>query len=614
MVYFRVFVMCGIFGYTGRTQVLPILLEGLRALEYRGYDSAGIFIPGAGAFKEVGAVHNLINELPDDLTGTSGIGHMRWATHGKPTRKNAHPHRGAHGHVWVVHNGIVENYKALKARLEEEGHTFESETDTEVIAHLIEKEAGDACLTGEALARALSHVRGAYGIAVIDARCPDVLFAARWGSPITVGVGEEGMFVSSDPTALLPHTRSAVYLEDGEYAVLTPREYRIFTFDQQARAPVVSPLDWDPEDLKKEGYETYLLKEIMEGPEVLKNSVRGRLVPEEGRAVLGGIERFADELRALRHLTIVACGTAFYAGLYGKYLIEELTDIHVDVEAASEFRYRRMVHRPHSAVLAITQSGETADTLESVKEAKRKGFLTLGIVNVVGSSITRITDAGIYNHAGPEISVASTKAYLSQLEVLALLALFLARQREMGEAEGEVLAREMLALPEKVAAVLARREEVCALAARWKDARDFLFLARKGNVGVAYEGALKLKEITYVHAEGYAAGELKHGPLAMIDRHFPTIAVVLQDSVYEKNVSTLEEIKAREGPVIAVVTEGDTVVREIADAVVEVPAVSEHLSPMVSVVPLHLFAYYMGRARGLDVDRPRNLAKSVTVE
>ncbi len=606
--------MCGIFAYTGAKEAERILLEGLRTLEYRGYDSAGIYLPQDGIFKSVGTVDVLAGELPEHAASTSGIAHTRWATHGLPTKKNAHPHHGPEKRVWLVHNGIIENYKELRRGLEEEGDMFLTETDSEVLAYLIEGELSDADSLVEAVTRALRMVRGTYGIAVIDASEPTTIVAARMGSPIALGLGDGENMIASDASAIVRHTKHVVYLNDGEYAVVRPDSYQVFTLDHKKQDPTPSLIEWDIEDVKKQGYAHFMLKEIMEGPEVIRNTIRGRLNPIEGDVKLGGIESVAEDLKNIERLVIVACGTAYYAGLYGKYLIEELSGIHVDVEIASEFRYRSTQLSGKTAVLAVTQSGETADTLACIKEAKKNGTLTLGIINVVGSTIAREVDAGIYNHAGPEIGVASTKAYLSQLSVFVLLALYFGRRHGLSQAEGLRLIHALESIPALLERVLQSSDEIKALAARFKDHRDFLYIGRKGNFGTAYEGALKLKEISYLHAEGYGAGEMKHGPIAMIDPHFPTFAIAPRDSVYEKTVSNVEEIKARKGPVIAVVTEGDVPLRELADAVVEIPDVTEELTPLLAVVPLHLFAYHLGVARGYNVDRPRNLAKSVTVE
>ncbi|NBD73931.1 glutamine--fructose-6-phosphate transaminase (isomerizing), partial [Patescibacteria group bacterium] len=569
---------------------------------------------GEGIFKSVGTVDVLAHELPETAQSTSGIAHTRWATHGLPTKGNAHPHHGPERRVWLVHNGIIENYKELKRDLQDEGDAFVSETDSEVLAYLIEGELAHADSLEEAVTRALQMVRGTFGIAVMDAAEPETIIAARMGSPIALGLGNEENLVASDASAIVRHTKHVVYLNDGEYAVVRPDSFQVFTLDHKKQDPAQYVIEWDIEDVKKQGYPHFMLKEIMEGPEVIRNTLRGRLNPAEGDVKLGGIESVAEELREVERLVIVACGTAYYAGLYGKYLIEELSGIHVDVEIASEFRYQNTNLSGKTAVLAVTQSGETADTLACIKEAKKNGTLTLGIVNVVGSTIARESDAGIYNHAGPEIGVASTKAYLSQLAVFVLLGLYFGRRRGLSQAEGLRLINDLARIPDHLETVLAQSEAIKALAREYADHRDFLFIGRKGNFGTAYEGALKLKEISYLHAEGYGAGEMKHGPIAMIDESFPTFAIAPQDSVYEKTVSNVEEIKARKGPVVAVVTAGDQELSALADHVIEIPAVTEELAPILAVVPTHLFAYHLGVARDYNVDRPRNLAKSVTVE
>ena len=606
--------MCGIFAYTGTEKAVPTLLDGLRTLEYRGYDSAGLFAPGVGTFKAVGNVDNLAKIAPTDTDATSGISHTRWATHGLPTETNAHPHKAQGEKMWLVHNGIIENYKDIREKLEKEGHTFETETDTEVLAHLIEYEATKEEDFTCAVVEALKHVRGTYGIAVMHADMPEQIITARMGSPIAIGIGNGENCIASDASAIIRHTKDILYLNDGEYAVITPDSYHVYTLDHEKCDVEPDTIEWDIDEVKKGGYDHYMLKEIMEGPEVLRNSARGRVVLEEGNARLGGLKGFEKELREIERLIIVACGTASYAATYGKYLIEELAGIPVEVEIGSEFRYRKMSLSEKTAVLAITQSGETADTRACIAEAKRKGLLTLGIVNVVGSTIARETDAGIYNHAGPEVSVASTKAYLSQLEVIGLLGLYLGRARGLSQSDGKKFAEELLALPEKVQSILDQHETIKALAEKYKDYRDYFYIGRKFNVGTAFEGSIKLKEITYIHSEAYAAGEMKHGPIALIDENFPTVAIVPNDSVYEKTLSNIEETKARKGPVIAIVTEGDVKAKELADDAFEIPETIETLNPILAVVPLHLFAYYMAAGKGLNVDRPRNLAKSVTVE
>lgn len=606
--------MCGIFAYTGKKNAGSVLLEGLVSLEYRGYDSAGIYVPESGAIHATGPVSHLKRKMPAGYFGKSGIAHLRWATHGEPTEQNAHPHTDCDGEIWIIHNGIIENFKELKAKLAAKGHTFKSETDTEILAHLIEDHMKGGKDFEAATLIALNEIRGTYGIAVQYKLEPEKLIAARMGSPIVLGLGDGEHFIASDASPILPHTKKVVFLEDGEVAVLTPAAHRIFKLDATSVTRDPMEIEWSTEEAQKGGYEHFMLKEIMEEPEVMENTLRGRLLPESGGVKLGGLESVAEQLAKIDRIIIVACGTAYYAGLVGEYMLEQHAGIPVEVELGSEFRYRKPVINARTAVLAISQSGETLDTLEAIREGKRNGALTLGIVNTVGSTIARETDAGVYNHAGPEISVVSTKALVSQLTVLALLTIFLGRQRGMTEAQGKQIAEELKALPAKIQQVLDHKESIKKLAAKYAKSRDFMFIGRKYNLPVAFEGALKLKECSYVHAEGCGAGELKHGHLAMIDENFPTVAIVTKDSVYEKVFSGIQQVKARKGPVIAVATEGNTEVAEVADDVMYVPETIEMLSPILNVVPLHLFAYYFSKQRGLNVDRPRNLAKSVTVE
>lgn len=605
--------MCGVIAYTGTKTATSLLVEGLRTLEYRGYDSAGIFVPGIGTVRSVGPISALAQKV-NEHGGTSGIAHTRWATHGEPTEVNAHPHHDATGRIALVHNGIIENYRELKEELIASGHAFESATDTEVLAHHIgeEYDAGGSLL--DAVKRALPKVRGTYGIALIDQSRPDEIVIARMGSPIVIGVSVHGMLVASDPSALIAHTKDVVYLEDGEVALVTPSSYQIETLGGEALTRQPERVEWDAEEAKKSGYDHFMMKEIMEGPEVLRNSMRGRLVPAQGLARLAGIEGFAKELAEAERITIVACGSAYYAGLTGEYMLEKYARIPVEVELASEFRYRSPVIGKRHVVLAVSQSGETADTLAAIREAKRQGALTLGIVNVVGSSIARETDGGIYNHAGPEAGVASTKAFISQLLILSLFTLYLARLRGvMSLADGVAFAHECDMLPDKLEQILSEREHIKGVAVSYASARDFLYIGRTSNLPIAFEGALKLKEVSYIHAEGYGAGEMKHGPIAMIDESFPTVALMPSDDVFEKMLSNVEEIRARKGPIIAIANDADAV-SHVAQDVIVVPQTHEMLAPILSTVPLQLFAYYFGTGKGYDVDRPRNLAKSVTVE
>lgn len=608
--------MCGIFAYTGNNgkNAGDVLLEGLTSLEYRGYDSAGIFLPASGGVRAVGAVPKLREKITSPLLGKSGIAHLRWATHGEPSEKNAHPHKDCTGDVWVVHNGIIENFQELKAKLVAAGHTFASETDTEVLAHLVEEKLKTEGDFEKAALAALNDIRGTYGMAIQYSKQPELIIGARMGAPVVVGIGERERFLASDASPIVKHTKEVIFLEDGDVAILRADSHEIRRLDAQTVKREQQTLDWDAEEAQKGGYEHFMLKEIMEGPEVIRNTVRGRILPEKGMVKLGGLESVAKQLEEIERIIIVGCGTAYYAGLVGEYMLEGEAGIPVEVELGSEFRYRKPVINEKTAVLAISQSGETADTLEAVREGKRAGALTLGIVNTVGSTIARETDAGVYNHAGPEIGVASTKALVSQIAALALLTVFLGRQRKMTEARGKEIAAAIADLPAKIQCILDTRDSVRAMAGKYKDARDFLYLGRAYNYPIAFEGALKLKEISYVHAEGCGAGEMKHGPLAMIDENFPTFAIAPKDRMYEKMLSNIQEIKARRGPVIALATEGDTEIGKLADDVLYVPPTIEMLESVPCVVPLQLFAYYFAAAKGYDVDRPRNLAKSVTVE
>ncbi len=608
--------MCGIFAYTGKNgkDAGGILLDGLLSLEYRGYDSAGIYTPESGSVRTPGAVAELRKKVPKNFKGKSGIAHLRWATHGEPTEKNAHPHRDCEGEVWVVHNGIIENFKELKERLQARGHTFTSDSDTEILAHLVEEHLKHTKDFEKAALAALNEVRGTYGIALQYKKEPDRIIAARMGSPIVLGLGDGEHFIASDPSPILSHTKRVVFLEDGDVAIITPDGHTIQKLDSKKVKRKTTEIDWSAEEAQKGGYEHFMLKEIMDGPEVVENTLRGRLIPEKGLAKLGGLESVAKQLGKIDRIIIVACGTAYYAGLVGEYMLEEHAGIPVEVELGSEFRYRKPVINERTIVLGISQSGETADTLEALREGRRHGALTLGIVNTVGSTIARETDAGVYNHAGPEIGVASTKAFVSQLTALALLSVFLGRQRNMSEAEGKSIARELKTIPRKLLSILEQREAIEKLAKKYVHARDFLYIGRKYNLPIAYEGALKLKELSYIHAEGCGAGEMKHGPIAMIDKDFPTLAIATSDSVYEKMLSNIQQIKARKGPVIALANEGDTSIKELADDVIYVSKTIEMLSPILTIAPLHLFSYYFSREKGYNPDRPRNLAKSVTVE
>ncbi len=604
--------MCGIFGYVGDKSAQPILIEGLRTLEYRGYDSAGVYIPGYGCVKAAGPIANLADKVSDDVLGVSGIAHTRWATHGPPTEQNAHPHKDMSESVWLVHNGIIENFNELKEGLLVQGMTFTSDTDTEVLAKLI-----GSLYTGnlrEAVQRALHMVRGTYGIAVMTEHTPGELVVARMGSPIVLGVGSGENFVSSDPSALLAHTKDVVYLNDGEIAVVTKDAYEVLTIRGEKLDREPETVEWEQEEIQKGGYDHYLLKEIMEIPATIENSMRGRLLVESGRAKLGGLEGHIDKLTSLNRLMLVACGSAAYATEVGKYIIEEYAHLPVDTELGSEYRYRKILPDKNSAVMAVTQSGETADTLASVRKGKELGLLTLGIVNVVGSTIARETDAGVYNHAGPEISIASSKAVISQLVVLILITLLIGREKGMTEAEGKEIAKALKELPDLAQKVLDQHEQIRAIAEKYAHYKDAMYIGRKFHAPIAYEGSLKLKEVTYIHSEAYAGGELKHGSIALLDENFPVIAIVPEDDVYEKMISNIEEVKARSAPIIAITTEGEQQCAKLADDVIYIPKTHPICQPILSVIPTYLLAYYVGVAKGINVDRPRNLAKSVTVE
>ncbi len=616
--------MCGIVAYIGQKEDVPkILLEGLKRLEYRGYDSAGLaLVDGDKTYvakvKREGK-NSVIGDLAQKVScssgrGTVGIAHTRWATHGEPNETNAHPHTDCDGEIFVVHNGIVENYLSLKHRLEKKGHVFRSETDTEILAHLIEEYfEGDL---EKAVRTALRDVSGTYGIAVISNRDPGKIVVARKGSPLGIGLGEKEFIVASDAAPIISHTKQVIYLDDGEMAVLKEQNYQISSIQTNGRIrKEATEIEWDLKEAEKGGYPHFMLKEIFEQPNSIRDSMRGRLISEEGLSMLGGIRDYEDVLRKKKNIKIIACGTALYSGMVGEYMLEEQGGIETETEFASEFRYRSPVlDSKHSLVLAISQSGETADTLAAVREAKRKGVLALGIVNTVGSTIARETDAGIYNHAGPEIGVASTKAFTSQLTVLALLSLFLGRQRQLTESHGRQIAEALQKIPGQVKEVLKQNENIKKIARKYAAAKNFLFLGRKYNFPIALEGALKLKEISYIHAEGYGAGEMKHGPLALIDENFPTMAIVPNDSVRDKMLSNIKEIQARRGKVIVIATAGDREMAGLVDDVIYIPETIEMLSPILTVIPLQLFAYHVAVALGRDVDKPRNLAKSVTVE
>lgn len=606
--------MCGIFGYVGGRQASDILLGGLRQLEYRGYDSAGVYVVGAGVSKAVGKVAMLVEQLKETPhSGTAGIAHTRWATHGEPSVVNSHPHTDSQGRIFLVHNGIIENYQALKTELQATGVVFVSQTDTEVLAQLIGSLYQGDLLT--AVKQALARVHGTYGIAVMAVDTLEQIVVARMGSPIVLGVGaDKEMFVSSDPSALLAHTKQVVYLDDGEIAVVTAGDYNVTTIDGEARLKTAETMDWDATVVQKNGYAHFMLKEIHEAAEVIRNTMRGRVNTETGMVKLGGLEDVATKLAVIKRLTIVGCGSAYYAGQVGRLMIEEYAGLPVEIELGSEFRYRRNLGDASNAVLAVTQSGETADTLASIRAGHERGQLTLGIVNAVGSTIARETDAGVYNHAGPEIAVASTKAFISQLTVFVLLAVWLGRQRDMSETEAQKILSALTALPAIIETMLVDTSAIEAVAKKYAASRDMMFIGRQLHAPIAYEGSLKLKEVSYLHAEAYAGGELKHGSIAMLGPDFPVLAIAPEDVVYAKMVSNIEEVRARKAPVILLTTKDAPGAIDLADDVLYMPKVHPILQPIIATIPLQLFAYYVGVARGLDVDQPRNLAKSVTVE
>jgi glucosamine--fructose-6-phosphate aminotransferase (isomerizing) len=608
--------MCGIICYVGQKQAKPILLEGLKQLEYRGYDSAGLAIQqekDITCYRSVGKIVELERKLNGvDINGTVGIAHTRWATHGEPNEANAHPHRDQDENVFVIHNGIIENFLVLKKKLEKQGITFKSETDTEVLAHLIGLNFNGSL--NEAVRKTMSQVEGTFGLAVIHRNAPGEIVVARRGSPLIIGVGEDGHFAASDVSAMVRHTNKVVHLEENELATLTTEGFSISTAQAKPIERSTETVEWRAEDAELNGFPHFMLKEIYEQPETIKNAFRGRLEPGEGVPKLGGIMPVWERLKECRHLVIVACGTSYYAGAVGRYVFERLTEIDVEVELASEFRYRKLNFPENTFIIALSQSGETADTLAAIREAKRKGASLLGIVNVVGSSISRETEAGVYNHAGPEIGVASTKIFTSQLTILTLLALLLGRHHNLSLTEGVGAIRAIQALPELMKDVLSQAHHIEAIAEKYHKCSNWLFLGRKYNYPIAMEGALKLKEVSYIHAEGYPAGEMKHGPIALINPEMPTVAIIPKDDMYEKMFSNIQEIKSRKGPVIAIATKGDDDLREIVDDVIEIPKTLDFLNPILAVVPCQLLAYYCASLLNRDIDKPRNLAKSVTVE
>jgi glucosamine--fructose-6-phosphate aminotransferase (isomerizing) len=608
--------MCGIVGYVGPRQATPLLLEGLRRLEYRGYDSSGIAVlngVGLVVHKQAGKLSALEGQLRDATPkGTIGIGHTRWATHGPPTSTNAHPHTDQSGKIALIHNGIIENSGVIRKALEQRGHSFTSETDTEVLAHLVGE-----CYRGnleEAVAEALRQVDGAYGIAVIAESEPDTLVAARKGSPLLVGVGDNEWFVASDASAILSHTRSVVYLDDGEMVVLNRKGYHVRDLAATRIEKPVAQIDWDLATIERGGYDHFMLKEIFEQPDTVRNTMRGHLLEEEGTSRVSGLNLTDDDIKKIDRIVITACGTSWHSGLIGEYMLEELARIPVEVEYASEFRYRNPVVDDRTLVIGISQSGETADTLAALREAKRRGARTVGVVNAVGSTIAREVDGGIYLHAGPEVGVASTKAFTSQVIALALITLRFGRLRHLSILQGRQIIAALKALPAQVQQILDRAHEVEALADTYWRANNALYLGRGVNFPVALEGALKLKEISYIHAEGYPAAEMKHGPIALIDQSMPVVFIAPKDAVHNKILSNVEEVRARGGQVIAIKNESDKEIDRLAAATFAIPETIDLLTPILTIIPLQLLSYYVAVRRGCNVDQPRNLAKSVTVE
>lgn len=612
--------MCGIVGYTGPREAYPIIIKGLKRLEYRGYDSTGVALQngnGLNVYKKKGKVAELEeNIVGKNLHANAGIGHTRWATHGEPSDRNAHPHQSTSGKLAMIHNGIIENYAPLKNELISKGYTFKSDTDTEVLLNFIEEiKTNNNCSLEEAVRVALKRVVGAYVILIMDEDDPETIVAARKGSPLVIGIGKGEHFLGSDASPMLEYTKEVVYVNDYELAIIKPDELILKNLGNEKITPYVQKLDLELAAIEKGGYDHFMLKEIFEQPQTIYDCLRGRLDAEAGTIKMSGIEQYAEQIIKARRIVIIACGTSWHAGLVAEYIFEELCRINVEVEYASEFRYRNPVIHEGDVIIAISQSGETADTLVAIETAKSKGAIILGVVNVVGSSIARMSHAGAYTHAGPEIGVASTKAFTGQLAVLTMIALKIAHLKGTISQERYLhLINELNEVPEKCAWTLKNSQHIKTLAEKYKDARDFLYLGRGYNFPIALEGALKLKEISYIHAEGYPAAEMKHGPIALVDETLPVVFVATKDSYHEKIVSNMQEIKARKGKVISVITEDDEHSTQLSDDIMVVPAADEILAPMLSVIPLQLLAYYIGVAKGCDVDKPRNLAKSVTVE
>jgi glutamine---fructose-6-phosphate transaminase (isomerizing) len=611
--------MCGIVAYIGPREAYPIILKGLKRLEYRGYDSAGVALLNSGlkVYKKKGRVSELEESLQGvDLHAHIGIGHTRWATHGEPNDRNAHPHTSASGNLAMIHNGIIENYAQLKKELTKKGYTFKSDTDTEVLLNFIEDiQTNNNCHLEEAVRIALKRVVGAYVIVLIDKNDPDTLIAARKGSPLVIGIGKNEHFLASDASPIIEYTKEVVYVNDYEIAIIRADELILKNLGNERQTPFITKLDMELAAIEKGGYDHFMLKEIFEQPQTIYDCLRGRLDAQAGTITMSGIQKYAEQIISANRIIMVACGTSWHAGLVAEYIFEELCRINVEVEYASEFRYRNPVINKGDVIIAISQSGETADTLVAIENAKAKGALIIGVVNVVGSSIARISDAGAYTHAGPEIGVASTKAFTAQLAVLIMIALKIGYERGTLEHDRYMhLLQELDAIPDKVTEVLRSKDNIKAIAEKYKDAKNALYLGRGYNFPVALEGALKLKEISYIHAEGYPAAEMKHGPIALVDEDLPVVFVATKDSYHEKVVSNMQEIKARKGKIIAVINEGDDQSSGLAQDIITVPPADEILAPMLSAIPMQLLAYYIGVAKGYDVDKPRNLAKSVTVE
>jgi glucosamine--fructose-6-phosphate aminotransferase (isomerizing) len=611
--------MCGIVGYIGFRDAYPIVIKGLHRLEYRGYDSAGIslFDKELKVYKKAGKVSDLENFVKDiDLSGSMGMGHTRWATHGAPSDRNSHPHSSGNRKLTIIHNGIIENYGIIKETLINKGHVFLSDTDTEVLIHLVEDIQDETGLDlREAIRVALTKVIGAYAIVIMSAEEPDLLVAARKGSPMVIGVGKGEYFIASDATPIVEYTKNVIYLNDNEVAYISRESLLIKNIDNIVQTPYIHELDLKLEALEKGGYDHFMLKEIYEQPRSIRDCMRGRIYPQQGKVQLGGIKEYTEKLKNIERIIIVACGTSWHAGLVGEYLIEEYARVPVEVEYASEFRYRNPIITEKDLVIAISQSGETADTMAAIELAKEKGATIFGVCNVVGASIPRTTHAGVYTHAGPEIGVASTKAFTAQVTVLTLMAFYIAQQRgTITQSKLIEHLTELNTIPELVEQALKSNDHIKAIAARFKDSSNCLFLGRGSSFPVALEGALKLKEISYIHAEGYPAAEMKHGPIALIDDEMPVVFIATQDSSYEKVISNIQEVRARKGHVIAIVTEGDTNVKGMADYVIEIPQTNEAFVPLLATIPLQLLAYHIAVMRGCNVDQPRNLAKSVTVE